>query len=208
MRTAGDVLDFMEEDKMSDAKSVVRYPYLIIFGIFALLACWAYAAPDARANAGPGMHGNPKYGHGRGMHDFVGGALHGLLRHQTELVLSEEQTGKIKAIVTDYEKSRIQKEADVKLAELDVRERIHDEKAELSSIESALRKAETARTAMRLGGVKAFRAATALLTPEQKVKWHQIMEEKREAATHGKGFKERSRMTPQGGSHDQPMKEG
>ena len=139
------------------------------------------------------MHGGPKYGHGRRMHDFVGGALHGLLRHQKELVLSEEQTGKIKAIATDYEKSRIQKEADVKLAELDVRTRIHDEKAEMSSIESALRKSETARTALRLDSVKTWRAATAILTPEQKEKWHRIMEEKREASAWGKGYRDKDK---------------
>jgi len=193
MRTAGDVLDSWEEDQMSNSKAVVRYRYFVILGIFALLAWWAYAAPNVGANAGTGMKNGPQYGHGRGMHDFVGGALHGMLRHQKDLVLSEEQSSKIKAIATDYEKSRIQKEADVKLAELDVRTRIHDEKAEMSSIESALRKSETARTALRLDSVKAWRAATAILTPEQKEKWHRIMEERREASAWGKGYRDKDK---------------
>ena len=184
---------------MSDPKAGTGFRYLVILGIFALLASWAYSAPEVLAK----IQRESQYGHGGDKHDFVGTALHRLLKHQKELALSEEQGGKIKTIATDYKKSRIQKKADVKLAELDVQTRIRDEKADLSSIESAMRKSETARTAMRLEGVKALRAAFTVLTPEQKEKWHQLMAEKR--ASRGKEF---NRKGPHTGPGDQPMREG
>ncbi len=105
---------------MSNAKEEISSWYLVILGICALLTWWVYVAPDVGADSGPGIQRGPHYGHGRAMHDFVGDALHGLLRNQKELGLSEEQSSKIKAIATGYAKSRIQREADVKLAELDV----------------------------------------------------------------------------------------
>jgi len=205
-RTAYDVLGLEEEAKMFNAKETTSYRYLVILGIFALLAWWAYVAPDVRADSGQGMQRGPNYGHGRAMHDFVGNALHGLLRHQKELGLSEEQSSKIKAMATDYTKSRIQREADIKLAELDVRTRIFDQKAELSSIEAALKKSENARTALRLEGVKALRAAAAILTPEQREKWHQSMKMDRHGAGAQKEgeYRDGSRRTP----HDLPKREG
>ena len=190
---------------MSNAKETIGYRYLVILGIFALLT-WvvAYVPTGVRADSSPGKQRSPNYGHGKATHDFVGGALHGLLRSQKELGLSKEQSGKIKTIATDYTKSRIQGEADVKLAELDIRTRILDEKAELPSIEAALRKSESARTALRLDGVKALRAAAAVLTPDQREKWHQDRKERREAAKRGKGHREGPRITP----HDLPKREG
>src|SRR5437879_12684340 len=84
--------------------------------------------------------------HVRSMHDFVGHALHRLLRHGKDLGLSQEQRAKIKAIATDYTKTRIREEADLKLAEVDVRTLVHNEKAELSAIEAALKISESTHT--------------------------------------------------------------
>ena len=161
--------------------------FLVVLSICALLTGMLYVN-DVQADSGPSMKmgyhdGHCKMrgrhdGHGRGRHDFVGHALHGLLWDKKDLGLSEEQSSKIKAISTDYAKSRIRGEADFKLAELDVRTRMFDQKADISSIESALKKSEAARIALRLDGVKAMRAATAVLTPEQREKWHEGMRHK------------------------------
>src|SRR2546422_7694697 len=140
--------------------------------------------------------GHPE--HGRAMLDFVGHSLHRLLRHHKDLGLSEEQRVKIKAIATDYTKTRIREEADLKLAEVDVRTLVHNEKAELSAIETALKKSESAHTALRLEGVKALRAAAAVLTPEQREKWRAIRMER-----HGGG---RHAESPRSGAYsDEPM---
>ena len=73
--------------------------------------------------------------------------------------------------MTDYEKARIRGEADLKLAEVDVQTLAHDEKAEMSAIENAVRKSEMVHANLRIEGIKTLRAASAVLTPGQREKW-------------------------------------
>src|SRR5207249_5417748 len=141
---------------------------------------------------------------GRAMHDFVGHSLHRLLRHGKDLGLSQEQRAKIKAIANDYTKTRIREEADLKLAEVDVRTLIHDEKADLAAIETALKKSESTHTALRLEGVKALRAASAVLTPEQREIWRAIRMERHGGGRHAEGQRPRaySGDEPQASPHE------
>jgi Spy/CpxP family protein refolding chaperone len=92
------------------------------------------------------------------------------------LGLSEVQTRNIRALATDYERFRIRAQADLDLAELEVEALVHDEKSDIRAIENALKKSEATRTAMRVGGVKAMRATSAVLTPEQREKWRSRIE--------------------------------
>lgn len=152
----------------------VRSRLALIFALSALLA-WSVGSPSAvQADPGQGMAREGRSGHEQGMHGFAKHVFHSLLRHQKELGLSAEQTAKIKSVATDYVKTRIREKADVKLAEVDVRTLVRNENADLSAIESAMRKAEDTRLALRLDEVKAVRAATAVLTPEQREKWRAV----------------------------------
>jgi Spy/CpxP family protein refolding chaperone len=92
------------------------------------------------------------------------------------LGLSEVQTRNIKALATDYERFRIRAEADLDLAEVDVEALVNDDKSDMGAIESALKKSEAAHTALRQGGIKSLRAISAVLTPEQREKWHSRIE--------------------------------
>jgi len=87
------------------------------------------------------------------------------------LGLSEVQLKNITTLATDYEKHSIRTEAEWDLAEVEVEALLRDEKSEMSAIDSALKKSEAARTALRQAGVKTSRAVSALLTPEQREKW-------------------------------------
>jgi len=143
--------------------------------MLALLIVGIGVASAVRADSGPkGMTGS-RYEHRGVPPNFVGHALNELLRSEKELGLSPEQGTKIKAISTEYAKERIQGEADIKLAELDVRTNILNDQVDLGTIEAALKKSESARTALRLQGVQALRGASAVLNPEQREKWHQKM---------------------------------
>jgi Spy/CpxP family protein refolding chaperone len=148
----------------------------------AILLTGALTLPaESQADGGRGSYSH----HRGGKHDFVGHALRSLVREQKDLNLSEEQVGKIKAIALDYAKTRIRGKAEVKLAEVDVHALILDEKADLTAIETALRKSESAQTALRLERVKAMRAAGAVLTPEQRDKWRASMRERHRHGRHG-----------------------
>jgi DNA-binding MarR family transcriptional regulator len=92
------------------------------------------------------------------------------------LRLSDVQMQNITTQATEYERFRIRAEADVDLAEVDLEALMDDETADIGAIEDALKKSEAARTAMRLGDIKARRAALAVLTPEQREKWRSLIE--------------------------------
>jgi len=87
------------------------------------------------------------------------------------LGLSEVQMKNITTLATDYEKHSIRMEAEWDLAELEVEALLRDEKSDLGAIDNALKKSEAAQMAMRQSGVKASRAISAVLTPEQREKW-------------------------------------
>jgi len=181
--------------------------FSVILAVGALLT-WIVCVPAAvRADPNPGMARGPHHSvHGGHMSDFVGHSLHGLLRHKKDLGLSEEQSAQIKAIATDYTKTRIREEADLKLAEVDVRTLVHDEKADLPAIETAMKRSENAHTALRMEGVKSLRAATAVLTPEQREKWHAIRMEGhggRHGGRHGEGAQSSAYSDEQRTVHDE-----
>jgi Spy/CpxP family protein refolding chaperone len=187
---------------MSRTTRAISSQISVILAIGALLA-WGVCIPSEVQADDPSQMmrgGHPE--HGRAMHDFVGHALHRLLRHGKDLGLSQEQRAKLKAVATDYTKTRIREEADLKLAEVDVRTLIHDEKADLSAIETALKKSESTHTALRLDGVKALRAAAAVLTTEQREKWHAIRME-RYGGRHAEGPRSRAYSDePQASPHE------
>jgi Spy/CpxP family protein refolding chaperone len=127
-----------------------------------------------QAQPNPGMQRGYESGHRRGAPDrshIVGHTFSSLLRHAKDLGLTDEQITKLKSLMTEYKKTRIRDKADVKLARVDVRALAHDEKADMAAIESAVNKLQGAQAKMLLDGIKAVRAASATLTPEQREKW-------------------------------------
>ena len=167
---------------MSTTTKAISSRLSVILVLGALLT-WVVCVPTEVRADDPSqrmMRGEQPRHQGRAMHDLVGHSLQRLLRYQKDLGLSEEQRARIKAIATDYAKTRIREEADFKLAEVDVRRLVHDQKADLSAIEAAMKKSESAHTVLRLEGVKALRAAAAVLTPEQREKWRASRMERHE----------------------------
>ena len=127
-----------------------------------------------QAEPNQGMQRGYESGHRRGGPDrshIVGHTFFSLLRHAKDLALTDEQVTKLKSLMTEYKKTRIRDKADVKLAHVDVRALAHDEKADMAAIESAVNKLQGAQAKMLMDGIKAVRAASATLTPEQREKW-------------------------------------
>jgi len=124
----------------------------------AVLAALIWLPVTAHANRGHG-------------HDFVGWELYRIVHHAQDLGLSEEQITKFRSLITDYQKAKVQGQANVKLAEVDVRSLMRDDKADMTAIENAIRKAEAAQSTVRIEGAKAIRGARGILTPEQLQKW-------------------------------------
>ena len=107
-------------------------------------------------------------GHG---HDSISSELQGIVHHAQDLGLSDEQITKFRSLITDYQKARVQGQANVKLAEVDVQSLMRDEKADMAAIENAIRKSEATQSTVRIEGAKAIMGARGILTPEQLQKW-------------------------------------
>lgn len=96
--------------------------------------------------------------------------LRHLLKHQKELGLTEEQVKKLKAIELDFDRGRIKTDAEIDIAERELRALAEDEKTGLSIIEAKVTQSEMLEVKLRMLAFKARHDALEILTPEQREK--------------------------------------
>ena len=162
-----------------------------LLAIFCLTPAWADEKGERGTGYGKG-HG-AGYGSHRmvGHHGTTGHYLRHLIRHQKEIGLTDEQVAKLKAIQLDLDKTRIQTEADIQIAERELAALLENEKSDLSTVEAKVKQSEALQTSLRMAAIKAKRDAVAVLTPEQR---------KKEQAEHEKMMREH-RGGKGGGEH-------
>lgn len=181
----------------------------MLAGIMALLVGVGMSAALSSADdkhPGKGAHGGGygktpgygkrSYGHGGGHgmgghHGAAGHLIRGLLGGAEEMGLTEDQIKKLKGIKLDLDRTRIQTEADIKIAEREARALIDQDGSSLSAIESKLKESAMKQVILRVASVKARRDAMAVLTPEQskRVKmFHERMRERFRPGAHGRGM--------------------
>ncbi|MGH7183892.1 MAG: Spy/CpxP family protein refolding chaperone [Nitrospiraceae bacterium] len=96
--------------------------------------------------------------------------LQHLLKHQKEIGLTEEQVKKLKAIELDFDRGRIKSDAEIQVAERELRALAEDEKTDLSAIEAKVKQSGMLEVGRRMSAFKAQHDALAVLTPEQRAK--------------------------------------
>jgi Spy/CpxP family protein refolding chaperone len=155
-----------------------------------LLACALMLSPAwADPDKGYGGHGEGyggKAGHndgyGRGGHRMGGGMMemmmHGgaghlirhLLKHEKDIGLNADQVAKLKETQLNLDKTRIKMEADIQVAERELKALIEDEKSDMGAIEAKLKESQEMQVGLRLASIKTRRDVLAQLTPEQRTK--------------------------------------
>ncbi|MBX3342673.1 MAG: hypothetical protein KF711_13865, partial [Nitrospira sp.] len=125
------------------------------------------------------------------MHGGAGHLIRHLLKHEKEIGLSAEQVTKLKDLQLNLDKNRIKMEADIQVAEREVKALTDDEKSDIGAIEAKLKQSAEVQIGLRVLSVKTRRDALALLTPEQRAKEqaeHEKMmqQHKGAGAPHGK----------------------
>lgn len=133
--------------------------------------------PSLRANdpsyghAGGGHGGVGAHGYGKGMmHSGTGHLIRHLLNHEKDLGLTADQVVKLKDIQLNLDKARIKAEADIQIAERELRALTDDEKSDLGTIEAKLKQSEDLQVGLRMTSIKTRRDVMGLLTPEQRAK--------------------------------------
>jgi len=96
--------------------------------------------------------------------------LRHLLKHQKEIGLTEEQVRKLKAIELDFDRGRIKLDAEIQVAERELRALVEDEKTDLPAIEAKVKQSEMLEVGLRMLAFKARHDALWVLTPEQRAK--------------------------------------
>jgi Spy/CpxP family protein refolding chaperone len=139
------------------------------------------------------------------MHSSTGHLIRHLLKHEKEIGLTAEQVTKLKDMHLNLDKTRIKSEADIQIAERELKALTEDEKSDLGAIEAKLKQSEDLQVGLRMTSIKARRDVLALLTPEQRAKekaeHEKMMQQHKDA---GKGYGK-----PHGGAmKDNPHKGG
>lgn len=138
---------------------------LLMMGIPSL---WAN---DPSYGHGGGTHGAGGHGYGKGMmHSGTGHLIRHLLKHEKDIGLTADQVTKLKDIQLNLDKARIKAEADIQIAERELKALTESEKSDLAAIEAKLRQSEDLQVGLRMTAIKTRRDVMGLLTPEQRAK--------------------------------------
>ncbi|MCC6141780.1 MAG: hypothetical protein IT389_14305 [Nitrospira sp.] len=133
-------------------------------------------------------------GHGMGgmMHSSTGHLIRHLLKHEKDIGLSADQVAKLKDIQLNLDKTRIKAEADIQVAERELKALTDDEKSDIGAIEAKLKQSEDMQVGLRMTSITTKREVLGLLTPEQRAK---------EKAEHDKVMKEHKAGSGHGNPH-------
>lgn len=190
---------------------------LFTFATASALACALTVSPTwANPEGGYGGHGGSyekgsRHGSGAGMMEMMmhGGAGHLIrhfLKHEKDIGLSAEQVTKLKEMHLNLDKSRIKMEADIQVAERELKALTDEEKTDMGAIESKLKQSEDVQIGLRLLSIKTRREAMALLTPEQRAK--QQAEHDKMMQQHKGGYDAPRGKNPHGGTPSGPNPHG
>ena len=178
---------------------------LAVASVFALSvgmsSVWANEPGYGKEGHGGGGHGSMGGHGGSMMHNSTSHLIRHLLKHDKDIGLTAEQVAKLKEMQLNLDKTRIKSEADIQVAERELKALTEDEKSDLGAIEAKLKQSADLQVTLRMVSIKARRDVYALLTPEQRAKekseHEKAMQQHKDA---GKGY-----SNPHGGASG-PMK--
>ena len=97
-----------------------------------------------------------------------------MLRNREKLGLSDDQVRRMEQLRTDFEKESIRKEADLRVAEMDLDALLEAPNVEVGKAEAKVREIEKTRADLRIARIRAIEKAKELLTPDQRKKLREI----------------------------------
>jgi Spy/CpxP family protein refolding chaperone len=92
------------------------------------------------------------------------------------LGLDEQQKEAIKEIRSREEKDTIRKRADIRIADIELRDILDKDPVDMNAIETKLKRISSLMTDMRLSGIRTIEAIKTKLTPEQGKRFKEMLE--------------------------------
>jgi periplasmic protein CpxP/Spy len=148
-------------------KTIVSCGVVAMF-ILALGATSVWANDPSYGHAG-GHGGIGGYGKGM-MHSGTGHLIRHLLKHEKDIGLTADQVAKLRDFQLSLDKVRIKTEAEIQIAERELKSLTDDDKSDVAAIEMKLKQSEDLQILLRLTSIKMRRDVMAVLTPAQREK--------------------------------------
>ncbi len=102
-----------------------------------------------------------------------------MLRNRDRLGLSAEQVSALEQLRTDFEKVSIRHEADLRIAEMDLRGLLESSAVDMKKVESKVREIERSRADLRLARIRTIEKGKDQLDAEQRNKLQELMSDSR-----------------------------
>jgi Spy/CpxP family protein refolding chaperone len=93
-----------------------------------------------------------------------------MLHHRAELGLSADQVSRLETLRGDFTREAIRRDADIRIAELDLASLLEQDSPDLSKVEAKVREAAQLRADLRIARLRAIEQGKAVLTPEQQTR--------------------------------------
>jgi Spy/CpxP family protein refolding chaperone len=100
-----------------------------------------------------------------------------MLRNREKLGLTGEQARNLERLRTDFEKESIRKDADLRVAEMDLKALREGQSVDMSQVEAKVREIERLRADLRLARIRAIEKGKEELTADQRKKLQELIAE-------------------------------
>ena len=98
-----------------------------------------------------------------------------MLHHRTELGLSPEQVERLETLRGDFAREAIRRDADIRIAELDLAGLLEREPLDFSKVEGKVRELAQLRGELRIARLRAIEQGKAVLTAEQRTRLQAVL---------------------------------
>jgi hypothetical protein len=110
-----------------------------------------------------------------------------ILRNREKLDLSATQVKNLEQLRNDFQKESIRKDADLRVAEMDLNGLLGADKLDMAKVEAKVREIERLRTDLRIARIRTIQKGKEVLTADQRKKLQELLAEQQIA-----GFQPRS----------------
>jgi hypothetical protein len=110
-----------------------------------------------------------------------------MLRNREKLGLSADQAKNLEQLRDNFQKESIRKEADLRVAEMDLNSLLEAQPVDMSKIEAKVREIERLRADIRLARIRAIEKGKEQLTADQRKKLQDLLSEQRLTRSHFAG---------------------
>jgi len=100
-----------------------------------------------------------------------------IIRNREKLDLSSDQVKNLERLRTDFEKQSIRKEADIRVAKLDLHALLHTQPVDMKKVEAKVHEIERLRADLQFARIRATQKAKEQLSLEQRQKLDELLAE-------------------------------